>query len=80
MTLDKKWETKPCECNIDPNTGEPVGYQGKCKSLTIPGIFYQPLDADLAKRIVEDHNTMLDIKEIHNLMPNSPFEGYGLNL
>ncbi len=51
-----------------------------CSSLTIPGIISRPLEAKLATILVEDHNTMLDIKEIHKLMPKSPFEGYGLNL
>ncbi len=78
--LDTKWETKPCECYLDTNSGKPIPFSNKCTSLIIPAVSYEPLDADLATRIVEDHNTMLDIREIHKLMPKSPFEGYGLNL
>ncbi len=78
--IDKRWETKPCTCNIDPNTEKPRPFTDPCKSLTIPGVFYQPLDPDLVTKIVEDHNTMLDIRVLHKGLPNSPFEGYGLNL
>ncbi len=78
--LDKRWETEPCKCNIDVNTGKLLPFRDECKSLIIPAVSYSPLDSDLAKRIVDDHNTMLDIKEIHKLMPKSPFEGFGLNL
>ncbi len=77
--LDKKWETKPCECYLDYER-KPIPFMSKCNSLTIPGIIGSPLEAKLATMLVEDHNTMLDIKEIHKLMPQSPFEGYGLNL
>ncbi len=78
--LDKRWETKPCECYLDTNSGKPIPFMSPCKSLLIPGIINGPLDENLAKSLVEDHNTMLDIREIHKLMPKSPFEDYGLNL
>ncbi len=60
--LDKRWETQSCKCNIDNNTGKSVSGLPKCNSLIIPQVINQPLDADLAKRIVEDHNQQLVLK------------------
>ena len=59
--LEEKWETVPCTCHIDPNTNKPL--PTSCSSLTIPGILNQPMDRDLAERIVLDHNTMLAIHQ-----------------
>lgn len=61
--LEEKWETAPCTCHIDPNTDKPLPFRNPCSSLTIPGLFYQALDAGLAERIVSDHNTMLAIHQ-----------------
>ena len=77
--LDKKWETKPCNCHLDQE-GKPIPFKSPCSSLVIPGIIGSPLEAKLATMLVEDHNTMLDIRKIHKLMPKSPFKGYGLSL
>ena len=78
--LDEEWEVKPHNCHIDNNTGKPIPFMAECHSLIIPQILSEPLNAELATKIVGDHNIMLDIREIHNTMPKSPFEGYGLKL
>ena len=61
--LDEKWETKPHNCHIDNNTGKPLPFTPPCTSLIIPGVIYEPMNKDLAERIVSDHNTMLAIHQ-----------------